>query len=77
MGPSSAERLPGSFRDPSGFVFRREGKLFRKISERGKEDFERFRRSGLAEKLVREGPIGQTTFLSELENWCPNWKFSS
>ena len=57
MGPSSAERIPGSFRDPSGFVFRHEGKLFRKISERGKKDFELFLRSGLAGKLVREGKL--------------------
>ncbi len=53
----AAERLSGSFRDPSGYVFSEGNRLFRRITEAGKTDFSRFTGSGLAEKLVREGKL--------------------
>ena len=53
----AAERLAGSFRDPSGYVFSEGNRLFRRITEAGKGDFSRFTGSGLAEKLVREGKL--------------------
>lgn len=45
-------KQPGSFRDPSGFVFWREGTLYRQINVGYKEQFERLARSGLYDKLV-------------------------
>ncbi len=49
---TSMERNPASFRDPSGFVYWRDGKLFRAITPYGKNDFETFTRSGLAAELM-------------------------
>jgi hypothetical protein len=43
-----------SFRDPSGFIFFREGKPFRQINRRYKEAFRHLIQSGLYEELVRE-----------------------
>jgi hypothetical protein len=43
---------PASFRDPSGFVFRREGVLYRQIQQAAAGDWEAFARSGLLERLL-------------------------
>jgi len=45
-------RLASSFRDPSGFVFRDGGKLFRQINRSYQKDFELLHSSGLYEELT-------------------------
>ncbi|HWD40325.1 MAG TPA: hypothetical protein VG944_15865 [Fimbriimonas sp.] len=50
-----ADRLPSSFRDPSGFVFRRDGILLRQINEPYRKDFELLMGSGLHDALASEG----------------------
>ena len=60
-------RVPGSFRDPSGFVFRREGKLFRRITAAGRNEFSFFINSGLSEKLSAAGKIVPFTVSEEEE----------
>ena len=54
---SGLVRHTGSFRDPAGFLYRRDGGLFRHIHTRGLADFDRFERSGLAEELLAEKKI--------------------
>ena len=54
---SDARRDPGSFRDPGGFVYRRDGVLYRQINEPAIADWEAFLASGLAERLVRDGRL--------------------
>jgi hypothetical protein len=49
------ERLGGSFRDPSGFVFTRDGVLLRQINEIHREQWDRFVSSGLHDALVERG----------------------
>jgi ribosomal protein L11 methylase PrmA len=44
-----------SFRDPSGFVFRHNGTLYRQINSKYKDDYEHLRSSGLYDKLVSQG----------------------
>jgi hypothetical protein len=51
----AAEREPGSYRDPSGFVFRRDGVLYRQINASFADDWAAFESSGLHAALVREG----------------------
>ncbi|MFW5706275.1 MAG: SAM-dependent methyltransferase [Bacteroidota bacterium] len=41
-----------SFRDPSGFIFRENGRLLRQVNRRYKNDYDHLMRSGLYEKLV-------------------------
>ena len=83
----AAERLSGSFRDPSGYVFSEGDLLFRRITEAGRRDFARFINSGLAEKLMREGKLvpfeasGGDDSLLELERlpfitYPYEWSFS-
>ncbi|MEA3440935.1 MAG: SAM-dependent methyltransferase [Chloroflexota bacterium] len=46
---------PGSFRDPSGFVFVHDDSVFRQVNQFGKGDYELLMRSGLYDKLIDEG----------------------
>ncbi len=50
-----AEQLPASFRDPSGFLFTRNGILYRQINRAYSKDYARLIDSGLYEKLVKVG----------------------
>jgi hypothetical protein len=45
---------PSSFRDPSGFIFTKEGELYRQVNAVFKEDFDLFISSGCYEKLVQQ-----------------------
>jgi ribosomal protein L11 methylase PrmA len=49
------QAVEGSFRDPSGFVYTRDGTLYRQINTSFRERFEAFMASGLYEELVRDG----------------------
>ena len=44
-------RFLSSFRDPSGYVFQQDGKIFRRITAMGLPDHDLFVRSGLAQEL--------------------------
>lgn len=46
---------PGSFRDPSGFVFRRESTLFRQVQNRYREEYDLLMQSGLYQALTEAG----------------------
>lgn len=48
-----AARVAGSFRDPSGFVFRRQGEIHRQIAPGYAPHYERLMSSGLYDELVR------------------------
>ncbi len=48
-------RIPGSFRDPSGFVFWHDGSLYRQVNEEYREDYDHLMTSGLYESLVNRG----------------------
>jgi hypothetical protein len=49
------QAVEGSFRDPSGFVYTRDGILYRQINRSFREPFEAFLASGLYEELARDG----------------------
>jgi hypothetical protein len=53
----ASEVLPGSFRDPSGFLFLREGVLYRQVNPTYAEDYEHLKRSGLYESLAADGQL--------------------
>ena len=45
-------KVPGSFRDPSGFLFFKDGKIYRQINLSYKENYDVLIESGLYESLV-------------------------
>lgn len=51
----SNAKLSASFRDPSGFLFRREGVLYRQVNQKYQPDYDRLMQSGLYQKLVAGG----------------------
>jgi SAM-dependent methyltransferase len=51
----SWQAVEGSFRDPSGFVYTRDGTLFRQVNLSFRQQFEDFLASGLYDELVGEG----------------------
>ncbi|MDH4334211.1 MAG: class I SAM-dependent methyltransferase [Chloroflexota bacterium] len=52
-----AQREPGSYRDPSGFVFRRDGVLYRQVNQVFADDWAAFESSGLHAALVGAGVL--------------------
>jgi ribosomal protein L11 methylase PrmA len=56
---SEARPVPGSFRDPAGFVFERDGVLYRQVNRSFGDRFDRFRSSGVEAALVEEGLLVQ------------------
>ena len=55
MAPGNDEPIAGSFRDPAGFVFRRDGVVFRHVDRSYGPVYDRLMASGLYESLVRDG----------------------
>ena len=55
MDERRISRIPGSFRDPSGFVFQRDGQIFRQINKIYQEDYDRLISSGLYHRLTTSG----------------------
>jgi SAM-dependent methyltransferase len=51
----SWQAVEGSFRDPSGFVYSRDGILYRQVNLGFRPQFEGFLASGLYDELVRDG----------------------
>lgn len=49
------DALPSSFRDPSGFVFSQNGRVYRQINNSFAKDFDHFMSSGLYDVLVDKG----------------------
>jgi hypothetical protein len=50
-------RVAGSFRDPAGHVFERDGILYRLVSSAGRAAYQRFMRSGLYDVLAQAGDL--------------------
>ncbi|MEW6566792.1 MAG: SAM-dependent methyltransferase [Chloroflexota bacterium] len=48
-------RQPSSFRDPSGFLFVRDGILYRQVNQAYREDYDHLMASGLYDELTRDG----------------------
>ncbi len=51
------ERVPGSYRDPAGFVYRRDGTIFRQIDETFAPEWDHFLDSGLYHRLVESSVV--------------------
>jgi hypothetical protein len=50
-----SQRLTGSFRDPSGFVFTRDGVLYRQVNHAYADTYERLKTSGLFDHMAVKG----------------------
>ena len=59
------EKITASFRDPSGFVFRKNGDIYRKINECYKDTFYKFTHNGLYQELLNKNLIIPHVVVSE------------
>jgi S-adenosylmethionine/arginine decarboxylase-like enzyme len=57
MKTTTSRELNASFRDPSGFLFSRDGTLYRQVNRAYAEHFARLIDSGLYDKLIKAGLI--------------------
>ena len=61
MNRPEREKLPSSFRDPSGFLFEKEGRLYRQVNQFYREDYDALMDGGLYEELVSAGLLVRHT----------------
>jgi hypothetical protein len=72
MRRASSAQLPGSFRDPSGFLFQQDGVIYRQVNLAYKDDYDHLMDSGLYQTLVDDnlliphGEVGIEPLVSEL-----------
>lgn len=57
LAPSSAPSHGASYRDPAGFIFSRDGVLYRQINPAAREDYTALMESGLYEALAGRGDL--------------------
>ena len=65
--------LPASYRDPSGFVFEKEGVLYRQINKYFGKTFNHFIDSGLYQHLATEKLLIQHALIAENITGSPDW----
>ena len=53
--PSHSSRLGASFRDPSGFLFARQGVLYRQVNQAYQPHYDQLMGSGLYDRLIKAG----------------------
>jgi len=51
------QKVSGSFRDPSGFVFRHDGTLYRQVNKHYQKEYDLLMSSGLYDQLTRSGTM--------------------
>ena len=65
--------LPSSYRDPSGFVFEKEGSLYRQVNNIFKEDFDHFISSGCYDHLIKKGLLIHHEEVNENLSGTDHW----
>ena len=68
---TSNQRLPASFRDPAGYLFREGSQLFRKINPAGYEDYFAGINSGLYQQLTAKGWLVPHSEISQYQQESP------
>lgn len=63
--PQLYSHHPSSYRDPSGFIFEKEGVLYRQVNQIFKEDFDYFISSGCYDHLVKKGLLISHEIINE------------
>jgi 2-polyprenyl-3-methyl-5-hydroxy-6-metoxy-1,4-benzoquinol methylase len=64
---------PASFKDPSGFVFKSNGKYYRQVNKSYAEDYDKLMSSGLYKILVEKKLLIPHTEVNENSGQSPDW----
>src|SRR5688572_3867696 len=62
---ASSHRIGGSFRDPAGYVFQRDGKIFRAIDSTVAETLRGLERDGILARWIETGAVVGTRFVED------------
>jgi hypothetical protein len=65
-----AGRIPGSFRDPSGYVFLHHGRVFRAIDAECRDTLQHLIQSGVLPRLMSDGAVVDTRFVEDRALVC-------
>jgi SAM-dependent methyltransferase len=65
VGQETTARIPGSFRDPSGYVFLHEGRVFRAVDATCRDTLRSLEQTGLLSRLMRSGAVVATSFVED------------
>src|SRR3954463_8373858 len=68
-----AQRLPSSYRDPSGFMFEKDGVLYRQVNEVYKEHYQHFIESGLYQSVLEKKWLVPHTEVDQSVNFSPGF----
>ncbi len=71
--PSSIQKEPSSYKDPSGFVFQKDNLVYRQVNNNFKDHFEFFISSGCYKKLADAGLLISHKEIKENFTGDPNW----
>lgn len=64
---------PASFRDPSGFIYEKDGTIYRFVAADYRQDYDLLMKSGLAEELLKKRLLLPFTELSENHTGRADW----
>src|SRR5438105_7774210 len=64
---------PSSYRDPSGFMFEKDGILYRQVNQVFKEHYDHFIQTGCYKKLVEKGQLISHQTIPENLTGTPEW----
>ena len=70
---AAAVKHPSSYRDPSGYIFEKEGVLYRQVNLSFKEDFDHFIKSGCYNQLVEKKLLLSHQVINENFTGSNNW----
>ncbi len=68
----SSEHVAGSFRDPSGFVFRSEGTIYRQVNDSYRDDYDLLMSSGLYDQLADAGLLVSHEEVDDVQSPAPD-----
>jgi|KBSSwiS6_1023812.scaffolds.fasta_scaffold01116_2 hypothetical protein len=69
----SLQSHPASYRDPSGFIFEKDGVIYRQVNQSYKEDFELFDASGCLNHFIEKGVLVNVQQVKENLTGTENW----
>jgi len=65
VAPPPSQRVGGSFRDPAGYVFRRDGRIFRAIDAATTESLEKLQAAGILPRWLESKKVAGTRFVTD------------
>lgn len=73
----AGEMVAGSFRDPSGFVYRSQGRIYRQVNQSYREHYDLLISSGLYDRLASERMLVPHEEIDDIESPLPELRYKT